>query len=150
MYTCPPDSPHLLHALWIVVHKHESSMCVSQSCIIWPKFWLECIHASVHLCMSTWLSMSAPPPLHYYVKKVKYAFDIVYSRLWQFQRHFTSLPQQGTCTTLSKLSPWGDQIRWSLITAHYACPPYVLLVPILHLGMVEQVCDLRRHAQHLH
>ena len=49
----------------------------------------------------------------------------MHSRLQWFQRHFTSLPQQGTCTTLSKLSPWGDQIRWSLITVHYACPPYV-------------------------
>ena len=28
--------------------------------------------------------------------------------------------------------------------------PMFVLVPILHLGMVEQVCDLRRHAQHLH
>ena len=27
--------------------------------------------------------------------------------------------------------------------------PMSVLVPILHLGMVEQVCDLRRHAQHL-
>ena len=26
--------------------------------------WLECVHASVHELMSTWLPMSAPPPMH--------------------------------------------------------------------------------------
>ena len=69
-------------------------------------------------------------------------FDIALTIQWWFQRHFTSLSQQGTHTTLCNLSPWGDWIRQSLITVHYACPPYVLLVPILHLYMVEQVCDL--------
>ena len=32
----------------------------------------------------------------------------------------------------------------------YHCPPSIWLVAILNLGMVEQLSDLRRHAQHLH
>ena len=30
--------------------------------------WLECVHASVHEFMSTWLPMSAPPPMHSLMK----------------------------------------------------------------------------------
>ena len=33
-----------------------------------PTSMLECVHASVHVCMCTWLPMSAWPPLHSYVE----------------------------------------------------------------------------------
>ena len=33
-----------------------------------PKPWLECVHASVQVCIYTWFSMSAPLPLHSYME----------------------------------------------------------------------------------
>ena len=38
--------------------------CVSQSPWLCPTPCLECVHASVHEFMSTWLLMSGPPPMH--------------------------------------------------------------------------------------
>ena len=41
------------------------TVCVSQSSYFcWSTPCLECVHASVHEFMSTWLLMSGPPPMH--------------------------------------------------------------------------------------
>ena len=59
--------------LCIVWWKHEHpwvALCVCHnhpSSVDTP--WLECVHASVHEFMSTWLSMSAPFPMHSLVER---------------------------------------------------------------------------------
>ena len=37
-------------------------------CTSHPTPWFECVHASVHVCMSTWLPMCASPPLGYLIR----------------------------------------------------------------------------------
>ena len=68
MNLCLPYTPCLVHPLWIVTWK-VGCPCVSQHvCPIHtgcgPPPRLECVHASVHEFMSTWLLMSGPPPMH--------------------------------------------------------------------------------------
>ena len=72
MYLCLPHSPCLLHPIGIFTWKHgflcvalcacsSHSTCGSTPC-------LECVYASVHVFMSTCLSMSAIPPMHSYME----------------------------------------------------------------------------------
>ena len=63
-----PYTPSLVHPLWIVTWK-VGCPCVSlHVCPIQsgygPTPCLECVHASVHEFMSTWLLMSGAPPMH--------------------------------------------------------------------------------------
>ena len=44
-------------------------LCVSHSPLIWSLIFLACIHASVHVCISTWLPTSVPHPLHNCIPK---------------------------------------------------------------------------------
>ena len=68
MNLCLPYTPCLVHPLWIVTWK-VGCPCVSlhvcpSHLIFVPTPCLECVHASVHEFMSTWLLMSGPPPMH--------------------------------------------------------------------------------------
>ena len=65
-------TPHiLLHHLWsIVTWKYGcpvwQCVCVPVTPASCPTPCLECVHASVHEFMSTWLPMSGPPPMDSY------------------------------------------------------------------------------------
>ena len=68
MNLCLPYTPCLVHPLWIVTWK-VGCPCVSlhvcpSHLIFVATPCLECVHASVHEFMSTWLLMSGPPPMH--------------------------------------------------------------------------------------
>ena len=64
----PSDCPCLPYPLCIVWWKHGCLCVVFCVCHNHPTFghtpWLECVHASVHEFMSTWLPMSSPPSMH--------------------------------------------------------------------------------------
>ena len=68
MVLCPPDCPCVLHSLCIVWWKAGwpcTAVCLCPSHLISvPSPCLGFVHASVHEFMSTWLPMSAPPPMH--------------------------------------------------------------------------------------
>ena len=65
--------PGLLYYLCTGTRKTSVALCVfvcpSLRCS-GPIPWLECVHASVHVCMCTWLSMSALLPLQRYMQKM--------------------------------------------------------------------------------
>ena len=42
-------------------------LCVPVALLLSPTPWLKCVHVSVHVFVSTWLSMSAPPTMHNYM-----------------------------------------------------------------------------------
>ena len=68
MNLCLPYTPCLVHRLWIVTFK-VGCPCVSlhvcpSHLIFVPTPCLECVQASVHEFMSTWLLMSGPAPRH--------------------------------------------------------------------------------------
>ena len=68
MNLCLPKTPSLVHPLCIVTW-NVGCTCVSfHLCPIHPGCGptpcLECVHASVHEFMSTWLLMSGPLPMH--------------------------------------------------------------------------------------
>ena len=72
MNLCLPYTPCLVHPLWIVTYKVGCS-CVSlhvcpSHLIFVPTPCLDCVHASVHKFMSTWLLISGPPPMHSLMK----------------------------------------------------------------------------------
>ena len=69
MYLCLLDSPYLLHHFSILTWKHGFFCVALWVCCSNPTPWLECVHASVHVFMSTWLSMSSPPPMHSHMEK---------------------------------------------------------------------------------
>ena len=68
MNLCLPYTPCLVHPLWIVTWKVGWPCVPLHVCpsplIFVPTPCLECVHASVHEFMSTWLLMSGPPPMH--------------------------------------------------------------------------------------
>ena len=68
MKLCPPGCLCLVHPLWIVTWNVG---CPCMSLCLWPihpgsgpTSCLECVHASVHEFMSTWMLMSGPPVMH--------------------------------------------------------------------------------------
>ena len=68
MNLCLPYTPCLVHPLWIVTWK-VGCPCVSlhvcpSHLISVATPCLECVHASLHEFMSTWLLMSGPSPMH--------------------------------------------------------------------------------------
>ena len=72
MNLCPPDCPCLLHPLCIVWWK---AGCPRMSVCLCPKSAKFCsntllrmLHVSVLDFMSTWLSMSVPPPMYSYME----------------------------------------------------------------------------------
>ena len=60
--------PMSVHPLCIVWWKHGCACVALCVCHIHPTsshtLWLDCVHVSVHEFISTWLPMSAPPPMH--------------------------------------------------------------------------------------
>ena len=72
MYLYQPEFQILLHPLCIVIWKH-GFLCVAQ-CVCssqptsGPTPCLECVHASVHVFMSTWLPMLAEPLMDSYIE----------------------------------------------------------------------------------
>ena len=68
MNLCLPYTPCLIHPLWIVTWKvgfTSVSLHVCPSHVIFvPAPCLECVHASVHEFMSTWLLMSNSTPMY--------------------------------------------------------------------------------------
>ena len=73
MNLCPPDCPCLLHSLCIVWWKAGwpcTAVCLCPSHLISvPIPCLGCVHASVHVCMSTWLPMLANHPMDSYMER---------------------------------------------------------------------------------
>ena len=71
MYLCPPDCPCQLLPLCIVIWKHGflcEALCVCCSHpTSGPTPWLECVYASVHAFMSTWLPLSPETNIHTYI-----------------------------------------------------------------------------------
>ena len=68
MNLCLPYTPCVVHTLWIGTWKVG---CPRVSLHVCPSHLisvatpcLECVHASVHEFMSTWLLMCGPPPMH--------------------------------------------------------------------------------------
>ena len=47
---------------------HHGFLCVPVTASL-PPPWLECVHASVHICMSTLLFMLAQPPMDSYMER---------------------------------------------------------------------------------
>ena len=71
MCLCPSDSSYYLKLLCIVTQKHGS---LSVAVYLWPNQLISisspcllCVHALLHVFMSSWLSMSASPPIHSYI-----------------------------------------------------------------------------------
>ena len=71
MILCPPDCLCLLHSLCIVWWKAGcpcTAVCLCPSHLISvPPPWLECVHVSLYVFMSTSLSMSAPSTMDSYM-----------------------------------------------------------------------------------
>ena len=69
---CPPYSPGLLHPICIVSWSLKCpyvSLCACPSCLMSvPTPCLECVYASVHVFMSTWLAISGPTPMHSFIE----------------------------------------------------------------------------------
>ena len=67
IYAYSSESRNVFHPLCIVIWKHGCScmaLCLCPSNLISvPTYCLECVHASVHVFMSTWLPMLAKPPM---------------------------------------------------------------------------------------
>ena len=72
MYLCLPHSPCLLHPISIFTWKCGFlcvALCVCSSHFTYvPTPCLECVYASVHVCMSTWLPISPQTPMHSYME----------------------------------------------------------------------------------
>ena len=87
--------------------------------------------------------------------KLKFKF-LVYSVLEPAVGYLTTLhfnSQQGTHLTLVWAITLDDETEATYIPLRanaYNCFPSIWLIPIVPLGMLEQVNDLRRHAQHLY
>ena len=68
MNLCLPYTPCLVHPPWIVTWKGGWPSVSLYLCPIQPgcgpTTCLECVHASVHEFMSTWLLRSGPAPMH--------------------------------------------------------------------------------------
>ena len=60
----PMPGPPPLHSLMERLHPCMAVCLCPSHLISGPKPCLECVHASVHKFMSTWLLMSGPPPMH--------------------------------------------------------------------------------------
>ena len=96
--------------LWIVTWK-VGCTCVSLClCPIHPGCGptpcLECVHASVHEFMSTWLLMSGPPPMHSLMETLVPLYGSV----------FVSQSSHICCHTLFRMC--------TCIRTWYLCPPY--------------------------
>ena len=81
MYAYSPDSRSVFHPLWIVTWKNRCSsiaLCLCPSHLISvPTPCLECVHASVHVLMSTWVPNCSPPFLHSYMETWIPMYDTV-------------------------------------------------------------------------
>ena len=77
IYLCPHD----LKPVCILTWKHGCpcmALCLCPSHLISvPTPCLECVHASLHVLMSTWVPNSAPSPLHSYMETWVPMCDIV-------------------------------------------------------------------------
>ena len=72
MYLCKPEFRILIHSLCIVTWKYgfpcvTQCICSSQFISVPTPHCLECIHASVHVFMLTWLPVLAKPPMETWV-----------------------------------------------------------------------------------
>ena len=111
-------TPHVWSTpLWIVTWK-VGCLCVSLClCPIHPccgpTACLECVHASVHEFMSTWLLMSGPPPLHSLME----IWVPLYGSVFVYQSsHFC-------CPTLYKMCTCISTWIYVYLTAHMSGPP---------------------------
>ena len=72
MYICQHGFQTLVHPFCIVTKKHgfpcvSHCLCSSQSTSV-PMPCLECVHATVHVFVLTWLPMLAEPPMDSYME----------------------------------------------------------------------------------
>ena len=109
MNLCLPYTPCLVHPLWIVTWKvgwPYVSLHVCPSHLIFvPTPCLECVHASVHEFMSTWLLMSGPPPMYSLME----TWVPLYGSVFVSQSsHFCCHTLFGMCTCISTCIhlPW--------------------------------------------
>ena len=103
-------APCLVHPLWIVTWK-VGCPCVSlhvcpSHLIFVATPCLECVHASVHEFMSTWLLMFGPPPMH----SLMGTWVPLYGSVFVSQSSYFCSP------TLFRLC--------MCISTSYLCPPY--------------------------
>ena len=102
MNLCLPYTPCLVHPLWIGIWKNRCpcvSLClcpIHSGCGSTP--CLECVHASVHEFMSTWLFMCGPTPIHTLME----TWEPLYDRVFVSQSsHFCCHTLFRMCTCIS-------------------------------------------------
>ena len=118
MNLCLPFTPCVVHPLWIVTRK-VGCPCVSlhvccSHFIFFAIPCLECVHASVHEFMSTWLLMSGPPPMHSLMETCVSLYDSV----------FVSQSSHFCCHTLFRMCTCISTWIYVYLTPHVWSTPY--------------------------
>ena len=120
MNLCLPYTPCLVHPLWIITWKFGwpcVSLHVCPSHLIFvPTPCLECVHASLHEFMSSWLLMCGPPPMHSLIETWVHLYGSVFvCQSCHFCCHtlFRMCTYISTCIHL----PWWQQLsarKWGV------------------------------------
>ena len=141
MNLCLPYTPCLVHPLWIVTWK-VGCPCVSlHVCLSHPGCGpppcLECVCASVHEFMSTWLLMCGPPNLHSLMETWVPLYDSVFVSK---SSHFCFHILFRMCTCISTwiyvyLTPhvcstplWIVTWKVGCPVCHFVCVPFTMVV----------------------
>ena len=118
MNLCPPGCLCLVHPFGIVIWKdwHPCmAVCLCLSHLIsGPRPCLECVHASVHEFMSTWLLMSGPPPMHSLME----TWVPLYGSVFVYQSSFFC------CHTLFRMCTCISTWIYVYLTPHVWSTPY--------------------------
>ena len=113
MNLCLPYTQCLVHLLWIVTLKVWCPCVSLHVCPIHPGCGptpcLECVHASVHENMSTWLLMSGPLPMHSLMETWVPLYGSV----------FVSQSSHFCCHTLFRMCTWIS--TWIYVYAYTPC-----------------------------
>ena len=152
MNLCLPYIQCLVHPLWLVTWKVgcpcvSLHVCPSHLSFV-PTPCLECVHASVHEFMSTWLLMSGPPPFHSLMETWVPLYGSVFvSQSSHFCCH--TLFRMCTCiTTWILCLPYTPQLVHPLwiVTWKVGCPCVSLCLCPIHPGCGPTPCLECGHA----
>ena len=94
-----------------------------------PTPWLKCVHASVHVYMSTWLQRCALPPLHSYMETWVLLYGTVY-----VSSHLISVPRP--CLEWEHSSVHVFMSTW----APNSCAPPLYSYTEIWVPMCDTVC----------